>query len=261
MTIEKILNYDPEIARNYANSQLDDFFRLQPIPTSDNVLDALCQLQFAEASQGVELDFATLNLTLDPLGCLGRTTVAAAYVERYFPETSSMAGDVIDDFFWEILSHNRIQNIQEKQGYLEEILMYEDPHTILLVDDQQFDPLSNMTGMHVHHRNVEYYPVWDLAYSSMLCGVAGISHDVTIIEQALARASQYVQTIEVLYQKVRLGALLDNMDMVVENCDRIIAQKPSARALLTLYSVTGNNEYKDRLVNTYTESIFELIKI
>ncbi|MFA5047836.1 MAG: hypothetical protein WC516_02215 [Patescibacteria group bacterium] len=118
-----------------------------------NAWDTLRSIPWKELCTGSfsQDDMAAMNLVLDPRSCLGRVALMIAVVEKYFPELMPQVrcAEVTSDFFRGLMLKQwgtvySPDNLPP-EGWVEELLMYEEPHAILVIDgrqdDRQFDPL------------------------------------------------------------------------------------------------------------------------
>lgn len=255
MNKTEILNATPEFVRHFATMQLDKHgWRY----TGSGLFSDL--LHNTQTDWFVPIDdYTHLNMILSPKSCLGRMALAGAFTEKYY--TSDVyAGDVIDDFFREAVSKDLSANVRKNPLFLNDVILYEDPHTVLCVGDQQFEPLSKLFSDLIVHPKIQKYPLWDYVLCGMLCAVVNSTEDIVEKREILnkAKSSFVIETIEVLYMDAMVTSLEDNFEGVLRICEKIIERKKSARAKHTIYSLTGR--FKDELEKEYTSEIFNFFR-
>lgn len=257
MTTKEILNATPDQVRSFALKQL----AASKWCYSGNTLkDELLRNTSLDDFEPAE-NFAELNLILDTRSCFGRTARCAAFAETYYNNDNKLelfAGDVIIDWFREVIGENMQAQILKHPEMLNDVLMYEDPHVVLIINGEQFDPLSKIMGFPVIHPKVEKYPVWEYIHSGMLCSVCISTDDIAVKKIALQRAAVYGSTIEYLYMLSHISILLDDIATVISTCEEILKKKKSARSMWVINSLNG--KYKDELTKEYTSEVFNFFK-
>jgi hypothetical protein len=259
--LKRFLENPVRVAREKALEQLT--LASFPKPEEKDPIVALHHLPWEPfcSKQIADDGYATLNLTLDPYGCLGRMALAGAYVETHFTNVRTIeAGDVINDWFWNMLWPERIQKINMFDDYLPELVSYEDPHGVLIVNKVQFEPLSCMMGSEIVHPKVQPYPLWNMVAGSMLCAHASAEKDLGLRQELLVKAESCAKTIETYFQRISLAVLQDKEDEAVAYSEALIKLKPSARAMWGVYMM-ANGRYKEELIKNYTEKIFTLFEV
>jgi len=120
------------------------------------------------------------NLTMDSYGCLGRVAQSAAIIEKHFPQIKLEIAEVWIDALRNMLLHPLLITGEIKEeSYYEEILMYEEPHAVLLLNGKQFEPLSVPLSMDIHHPLVQPFPLWEGIASSHLVSVSQLESSLS----------------------------------------------------------------------------------
>ena len=252
MTQAQLFSASPNDIRAFAHSKLD---KLQWTYTGDIWRDLSRQLPF-DTSIGANTNYQELNLSLDINGCLGRAAIIGAFVEKYTNATI-VAGEVIVDHFRELLGKT-MQKIQDTPGYLEEVIMYEDPHIVPVINGIQYEPLSILMGEQIIHPKIETFPFWESIYSSMLCSLVLFEQNPEVKKRILDKASRYAITIDYLYTQGQFALEQGNAALFLKIAEGILLKKKSARAMAVICMLTG--KYRTELTKEYTEKIFFYFK-
>ena len=103
-------------------------------------------------------DFSDLNENFDPRGCVGRITLAMYLLEKYFPDEEYQVGEVVsDDLASRMQRAIKFESDPKKRFEMgNELLMYEEPHAILVLENTQFDPLVRFI-QDINHPKVKVY--------------------------------------------------------------------------------------------------------
>jgi hypothetical protein len=144
--------------RNLAYSKIKKL----PKPNTDNPIEALKNLDWSVPNNEVSVDqdeLVRLNLELDPNYCFGRLAAAAAFVELWFPKAKLQFGEVLEDVLRNIMLDDLALPIVESE--LKELLMYEDPHAVLVIDGMQFDPVLVKLDLDIRHPKLGLHPIWE----------------------------------------------------------------------------------------------------
>lgn len=254
MTEKEILKATPEEVRHFAHKQLDRFgWRYTGIGLFPDLLHNISIEDFDSVD-----DYADLNLNLSPKSCFGRLALAGAFAEKYYSISDLYACDVIEDWFRVMVSKDMQTHILKEPSLINEVLMYEDPHLILMVGDAQFEPLSKVIGGYISHPKIEKYPLWELVLSGMLCAVVRTSNEISTKRLALQKAKLFGETIELLYMQIFLSTLEEDFEQVVSLSEQLLKRKKSARAKHAIYALTG--KYRDELIKEYTPEIFNFFR-
>jgi hypothetical protein len=204
---------------------------------------------------------ARQNLELDPQSCLGRVAVTAAIMQQCHPESTLEFGEVLDDFFRNILL-DRLKQYPVfglDDGFMQELLMYEEPHAVVMVDGQQFEPLSIEYGEFVTHAKVEIFPnIWNAIAASATVSEAWWAKDPGEKLRILKIAASLCPGLTLVQENI-VGALvmLDDVVSAISILEQLLKRRPCARSLYTAYLLTDMNSFREELVGTYTEHIIE----
>jgi hypothetical protein len=206
------------------------------------------------------------NFTLDTKSCLGRVARAIAIVERHFPHTHVGYGEVWSDYLaGRLLVQVHCKPEQAKAlrcGMLEEVLMYEDPHAVALIDGEQFDPLSTVAQMgEIRHPRIEPFPAWEGVRSARLVSIANQEKDAEKRLKLLDDAERLCPG-TVLVAENRVGPLLllgraAEATALLKTC---LSRRPTARTLFVLWLCTEKQEYLEQLEQVYTPQMTELLR-
>ncbi len=103
--------------------------------------------------------YLQINENLDPVGCMGKIALCYAITERFFPERLSdiKVVEVLQDSFRDTMLKFYREDCNgflcNLDGCIEEIVAYEDPHSVLMIGEFQFDPLfTRAVGIPKHPR-------------------------------------------------------------------------------------------------------------
>jgi hypothetical protein len=141
-------------------------------------LDFLVSVKWNTPSgQAFSQDIMTqMNLDLDDRSCFGRTVKMAVLLEKYFPEEKLFFGEVLSDFFRELLVQNASFLNWQDPSYLDEILQYEDPHSVIVLGDgNHFDPIFKSLNPKIaknQHPKVAIHDLWGGLYAAFLISYA-----------------------------------------------------------------------------------------
>ncbi len=207
-------------------------------------------------------DIREMNLGLDERSCLGRLAKAAAIVERNYSGVELKFGEVWQDMLATILLDRMRENpgLKNDPSYLEEILLYEEPHAVIVVHGKQYDPLSKQAGFEIAHPRIENLPLWEGITASYMVSESQLQENpaerLKILEEAekICPGTTLVRE-NMINPLVRLG----RNDEMVENLNWVIERRPCARNLYAHYVLTENEESNQRLIKTYSEKIISHI--
>lgn len=118
-----------------------------------------------------ENEISVFNMDFDQNGCFGRSVKAAVLAEQFFPGAELFLGEVYDDFLRSLLVNEATDENWKDKTYLEEILQYENPHTVIIFKDKQFDPIFKSFPVDpnsISHPKVGKLPLWEGLYCSYL---------------------------------------------------------------------------------------------
>lgn len=200
------------------------------------------------------------NLELDQASCLGRVAQSAAVIEKHFKETDLTLAEVWEDNLRNIMlaKLDANESLVYDPTFMDELLMYEDPHTVILVDGVQFDPLSLELGFNIEHPRIKSFPLWESIVSSVLVSRAWLENDPSKKLEILETAESICPGLTLVKENiVSAYILLDETDKAIEAVKWCHEKRPCARMIYVLYLLTNERIYHDQLTKTYTKEIIQ----
>lgn len=216
-------------------------------------------------------DMARMNLGLDPRSCLGRSALAVTIIERFFPEAEVKCAEVAQDMFRELLLQQwgKIYNTRNwpPDSWLEELLMYEEPHSIVMVDGKQFDPLfcvyaqrANCSVENLFHPGVIEFPAWEEIAAARMVSEAWLEPNPETKLEVLRAANEICPRTIIVRQNIvqpllstgRDEDFLEAWKITRALCD----ESPNVRGLMVLEDVFG--EVGSRK-NEYTRDLWAML--
>lgn len=231
-------------------------------PISDTPIESLLALDWNVAVNDEPIDQAGLlqaNLTLEPTYCLGRAARAAAFVENWFPKAQLQYAEVLEDgmrnMMLDIIKQESLQ-----ESMLIELLAYEDPHAVIVVDDAQFDPISAQLGMPVIHPKIGCHKVWQGFASDWLIENAKLATDPAEKLSCLDQAEQLCPSTAYLTEaRAVIYMAMGKMTEAEYNLNKALEMRPTARLLFAL-TMRGITEAKSRFHQVYPAELFQLLQ-
>lgn len=231
-------------------------------PISDNPIESLLALDWDVAVSDEPIDQAGLlqaNLTLEPTYCLGRAARAAAFVEKWFPSANLQYAEVLEDnlrnMMLDIIKQEPLQ-----ESMLTELLAYEDPHAVIVVDGVQFDPISVQLGMPVVHPKIGCHEVWQGFASDWLVENAKLATDHAEKLDLLEKAQQVCPDTAYLAEaRAVIYMAMGKMTEAEYNLNKALEMRPTARSLFAL-TMLGSTESKSRFHQVYPAELFQLLQ-
>ncbi len=228
----------------------------------DSPLDTLRTIKFnIQTSQFIDqMQFVLLNLELDSKSCLGRAAQAAAIAEKHFPEANLKIAEVWQDLLAGIMLTLLYQNPNKQfdPSFMQELLMYEEPHLVLMVNGVQFEPLSLQLGHDIQHPRIQPFPLWEGITASVLVSKAWLEpkpeKKLEILQQAEKICPGIVLIRENMCEPLEL---LGRIDEVIETAKWCLKHRPCARTLYVLCLLTGEQKYYNELTRKYSEEIIK----
>jgi len=205
------------------------------------------------------VDVTEQVLNFDPEGCFGRTARAAAVLTRHFPDVVVQYAEVWEDYLRNTLLVHRDREIET---FSQELLSYEEPHAVVLINGHQFDPLSTVMEQEIIHPVVGAFPLWEGLASAWEVASASRHPEpqgqLDMLEQAeklcpgtTLVAENMIQPLMELDREDEAIALLAD---VVKN------RRRTARGLYLLRLFTGSSAYEDELRAIYPATVIRLIE-
>jgi len=219
-------------------------------------------------------DIAVMNLALDPHSCLGRIALSISLIEKYFPELTPevRCAEVTSDFFRAQMLRQWSERYSSQklppEGWLEELLMYEEPHAILTIGGQQFDPLFCLfaggiryPGEEMVHPAVQEFSSWEAVTAFRLVSKANLLTNIEQKVDLLRKANSVCPGTCLVWQNL-IGPL-----MLIGGEDDISESKllltglcdvaPSIRSLMSLRLCFGETHHA---TSEYDEHLFSLLE-
>ena len=203
-------------------------------------------------------EIAEQNIALDQASCLGRVAQSLAIVEKHHPESNIKVGEVVDDYFRSIMLPY-LPHESHDDTFMQELLMYEEPHSVLVVDGMQFDPLSTKPGFeNIVHPEIRSHSSWESILADMLVSQSHLTDDTKEKTDLLHEAERICPGLLVVAENMAgLLIMFGKIDAAIEIIKKILARHISARGLYSMYLLTGDDQYRDVLFGIYTEKILK----
>jgi len=241
----------------------------------DNAYETLVSMDWSKLCQGFyeQKTLAEMNLELDPKGCLGRTALAAALVEEYFPDTRLQYAEVNRDYFrdmllwqWRALYNNLLL---PGDDWIEEFLIYEEPHSVLIVDGKQFDPLfcvyASQTGGSIEaleHPSITSFPLWEAMVAARMTSEAWLIQDKKRKLEKLREAERVCPGTAIVKQNLIEPLLdmgtVDGYDEALRGVRDLCDNRPTVRSFLALEEVFGERHRHSRK-DLYDDVLWEIL--
>jgi len=204
---------------------------------------------------------AFLNLKLDGCGCLGRIAQAGAMVEKKFPDAKLMFGEVLEDFFCNLLLDVLKKEPTQPDSFFNELLMYEEPHSILLINGKQFEPLSVPYQMDVIHPKIAVLPFWEAVTASMMISKAWLENNPHRKIVILAEAENVCPGMIAVKENLASCLLLLNRKQYsIKLAEEILVVRPTARLMYFLFILTEDEKYIKMIEEKYSSRVVNLLK-
>ncbi|MFZ2225963.1 MAG: hypothetical protein WA064_05145 [Candidatus Moraniibacteriota bacterium] len=214
-------------------------------------------------STGQSIDqhqIANYNLSLDNRGCLGKVAQAGAVVEKEFPNAKIMFGEVLEDFFRNILLDMLRGNPDQPDSFFEELLMYEEPHSVLVVDGKQFEPLSIPFERNVSHPKIKALPFWEAVTASRMISQAWLEKNPYCKIRILAEAEKICPGMIATKENLSSYLLLVNEEQeAIRLAQETLAVRPTARSMYFLHLLTRDEKYIRMVEEKYSPRIAYLL--
>ncbi len=201
------------------------------------------------------------NLILDSQGCLGRVALAATIMEKHFPSTSLAFGEVWEDYLRSLMLETLQDDpsLKNDVSFMEELLLYEEPHAVLVVDGKQFDPLSLAFGQDIQHPRIQSFPLWEAIASSIMVSEAQLEKNpaerLKILESAEKLCPGLLMVIENMAEPLEL---LERNEEVIRKVEWILEKRPNARGFYVACLLTSDPLYCEEIKRIYNCNIGEI---
>lgn len=204
------------------------------------------------------------NIKLDEKGCLGRVAQSAIIVEEVFPLASIMYGEVWQDALRnEILKNlrQRIKTGEATKEELEDILLYEEPHAVLMIDGRQYDPLSNQLGFNLEHPRVQRFPVWEAITAARIVSKAHLEKNPANKLELLTQAEKLCpRTMLVAENRAAAWWFAGHERRTLQALREILSRRPTARCLFSIWALTEDRKYLNWLNEVYSPLMAEILQ-
>lgn len=203
---------------------------------------------------------AKQNLLLDPEGCLGRVAVTAAIMEQCHSALSLRLGEVWDDYLKNIMLRKLRENPSniDDPSFMQELLMYEEPHAIIVIENTQFEPLSLELDMLIEHPKVELFPLWEGLAASATVSEAWLKEDPAEKLQLLKKAEKLCPELTLVRENMAGPyELLGQLSEAIASVRWALERRPCARTLYVMYLLTEDKQYYNRLTEIYTNEVIK----
>ncbi len=210
-----------------------------------------------------EVKVACMNVDFNQGGCFGKSLRAAVLAEQFFPNEELFLGEVYEDFLRRLLVKGASKENWKDVSYLDEILMYENPHTIIVHGDRQFDPLFQALLFPrdlMSHPSVGKLPLWSGLYCSYLVSEAFIARTRSIKEtfKILLTASAICPEMVLIKENlISVYGLFQQFNEGIKLAKQVSFKRKDARTLFVLWTLTEDDSYKNQIINEYDISMFK----
>lgn len=191
---------------------------------------------------------------------LGRMGRAAALTEIHFPGITIEAGEVRSSYWREAtlmrLRNNPPKNQDDARLMMLRLSRYERIDPVVIIDGKQFDPELELMEDGTLHPKVVHFPIWQYmtAYLLVISAISFTDMDSASVVLNRAEVVCY-RTSVVLESMAHQLFLLGNIRDAVILFETILEMRETALTLFALYTLTGEAEYRERLISQYSPSI------
>lgn len=230
-------------------------------PVSSDPIESLLALDWNIMVSDEPINQAAVmeaNLKLETTFCLGRAAMAAAFVESWFPNCKLQYGEVLEDMLRNIMLESLSNPPLESE--LLELLSYEDPHAVIIIDDVQFDPLSAQLGIEIIHPKIRVHPTWNGFASNWLVEKSKFSinpmQKVTYLVQAedICSGTSYAAEHRLYMCMNTLG----QERYIDREFEQVLEMRPTARTLFTS-AILGNKTSEEKFLKIYPVELYDLL--
>jgi hypothetical protein len=196
---------------------------------------------------------------LEPTYCLGRAAKAAAFVEKWFPNAQLQYAEVLEDHLRNMMLGIITEGVVE-ESMLTELLSYEDPHAVIVVEGAQFDPISVQLGMPVVHPKIGCHKVWNGFASDWLVESSKLTTEWSEKQAFFNKAEQICESTAYLAEaKATASLAMGKIDEAEYNLNKALEMRPTARTMFAL-AMLGNAEAKTRFYQIYPVELYSLLE-
>jgi hypothetical protein len=259
----------PGIALEIARAQLQRLSgTFQAKATVLETLTAFPWQQYSTTSFDQQ-ELSRLNLELDPRTCLGKVALCFAIAEQARTsgaERGYRYGEVREDAFRNILLAQWRNEYSghagpPPDGWLKELLMYDEPHGVPVFNGQQFDPLFVVTGnLKMNHPRIVTSPPWFAVASAMTVAQALQESDMSARLDALD-AAELLCPNTVLVKENRLLPLVElNYHSDARRIVRELIEIRPTAAIFNLFEALTGSPHPDRS-KLYSDRLWSYIQL
>jgi hypothetical protein len=243
-----------EKVRNMAHEQAKKL----TYKTGTNPIEVLLSIKFnfKQAQTADQDEMIKANLSLADSSCLGRVAQAGAIIEKLFPLLRLEFGEIWQDRLasWLIEDLAKYPKKKLDPGFMQELLMYEEPHAVLVIEGVQFEPLSNVLEIEINHPRVQSFPLWEGIASSYLVSLANTQTNQTKRLSLLDQAEKICpNTTLVKENQCESLESLGKLTELKDNLSWLLERRPVARTLYCAYLITKNPRHYQLLIEKYSE--------
>lgn len=226
-------------------------------------LELLNSIKWPDVKDARDLTQSTYikwNLELDPRGCLGRVAVAGCIVQEHFPQTTIRFVEIYEDYFRNMLLLDLPQNDTDPT-FIGELLMYEEPHYALLINGEQYEPLSSTLELNIVHPKIgDGHSFWEAVVAGYLVSLANNPDNGEFRDTILQDAENVCSGLLVVKEnEIRTHLLHNDIKSAIRVQNEAVSFRKSARALLQLFTLTGESKYRDQIISEYSQNTFSYL--
>lgn len=209
-------------------------------------------------------EIAEQNIVLDQVSCLGRVAQSVAIVEKHHSGCNIEVAEVLEDYFQSIMMRELANDSKKSYDdtFIQELLLYEEPHSVLVVNGVQFDPISVMFDADdIVHAKIMSNSSWKSICACVLVAQSHLVDSVQSKMDILVEAERLCPGLLVVAENM-IGAhiMLGDVDEAMKMLNQLLTTRTSARTLYCIYLLTNDTNYRDKLVDTYTEGVFNYLE-
>lgn len=208
-----------------------------------------------------QTELLSLNEKFDPRSCFGRVVLMVLMLEEFFPESKVQVADVITDAL-AVAMLDKIkteENDVYRREMAQEILMYEEPHAVVVVDGFQFDPISVVMRHQIKHPNVRLHDPWDAIATACIVNHALKNDDPVARSITLQRAALFCPNMRVLEQNQLVVKATLDYPHTKDDCKKFISDGLNARILYFMWAEYGCldlfNHYPNEVIDALKEEV------
>lgn len=212
-----------------------------------------------------QAEFSEWNISLDPRGCLGRMAISAVVAETLAPSKEILAGEVLSDYLRGCMliqfEDNAPDDPQTHEAWLRELLMYEEPHAVIIFDGSQFDSASQKVKHLIQHPRIQQFPVWNFVASAMLVAHAILETDLDTKAAYLNEAEKTCPDTQLVKENIiALHLLRGRKDRALDLMDATLKTRPTALGFYVRWLTSQHREHKSAIDLAYPPGMFDFLE-